>query len=178
MPFKIEIEVDIRAYFKLLCKTIWAHLPICKGRKPFKHWKYWENYSPPFYAFLSVALRSWAFIEEVSGFKFQKPNMWIILQYNILLQEEANVLSKVSNSMVESCVIRRQVIYWKNVSLSYLTSFIKPNIIGNYQFTLILFHTTFYMTVFKSQLIVTASCIKVGHIKISMTHFTSSQKGT
>ena len=81
--------------------------------------------------------------------------MWIILQHNILLQEEANVLSKVSNSMVESCVIRRQVIYWKNVSLSYLTSFIKPNIIGNYQFTLILFHTTFYITVFKSQLIVT-----------------------
>ena len=117
--------------------------------------KYWENYSPPYYSFLSVVLRSWAFIEEVSGFKFQEPNMWIILQHNILLQEEANVLSKVSNSMVESCVIRRQVIYWKNVSLSYLTSFIKPNIIGNYQFTLILFHTTFYITVFKSQLIVT-----------------------
>ena len=58
--------------------------------------------------------------------------------------------------MVERCVIRRQVKYWKNVSLSYLTSFIKPNIIGNDQFTCILFHTTFYIKVFKSQSITTA----------------------
>ena len=94
----------------------------------------------------------------MSGFKFPKPNIsicWIILQY-ILPQEEASVMSKVSSNTVESCVIRKQILYWKNVSLSYLTSFIKPNIIGNDQFTCILFHTTFYIKVFKSQSITTA----------------------